>query len=100
MPPTVLPEVTPDTGQLDETKDDLDPGFAVICWDDPVNLMDYVTHVFQKVFAWQRQKAEHHMMEVHTKGRSLLARESHERAEHYVHQLHRYGLHATMEKGE
>jgi ATP-dependent Clp protease adaptor protein ClpS len=100
VPQPVLPEVTPDIGVKDETKDDLDPGYLVICWDDPVNLMDYVTHVFQKVFGWQRQKAEHHMLEVHTQGKSLLTRESLEKAEHYVHQLHGYGLHATMESGE
>lgn len=95
-----MPEVVPDTGARDASHEALDPGFTVICWDDPVNLMEYVTHVFRKVFGWPRQKAEHHMMEVHTQGRSVLARESHERAEHYVHQLHRYGLHATMEREE
>src|SRR6185436_7614451 len=99
MPQPVMPEVTPDIGVQDETKDDLDPGYLVICWDDPVNLMDYVTHVFQKVFGWQRQKAERHMLEVHNQGKSLLTRESLEKAEHYVHQLHHYGLHATMESG-
>ena len=30
--------------------------------------------------------------------KSVLARESMERAEHYVHQLHNYSLHATMER--
>ena len=100
MAQTILPEVTPETGQQDKPKDDLDPGFMVICWDDPVNLMDYVTHVFQKIFGWPRAKAEHHMLEVHEQGKSLLTRESLEKAEHYVHQLHRYGLHATMERGQ
>jgi ATP-dependent Clp protease adaptor protein ClpS len=90
--PTQVPEV-----RTEETED-LDPGFLVVCWNDPVNLMDYVTHVFQVVFNWQRQKAEHHMLEVHNRGRSVLTREGREKAEHYVHQLHRYGLHATMEQ--
>ena len=100
MPQPVLPEVMPGKGQQDKPKDDLDPGFLVICWNDPVNLMDYVTHVFQKVFGWQRPKAERHMLEVHQQGKSLLTREPLEKAEHYVHQLHRYGLHATMEQGQ
>jgi len=100
MPAPALPHVTPDIEKKDQPTDDLDPGFLVICWDDPVNLMDYVTHVFQKVFGWRRPKAERHMLEVHTQGKSLLTRESLERAEHYVHQLHRFGLHATMERGE
>ena len=80
--------------------EELDPGYLVICWDDPVNLMDYVTHVFQKVFRWPKEKAEKHMLEVHKKGKSLLTREGFEKAEHYVHQLQGYGLHATMERDQ
>ena len=76
---------------------DLDKGFFVICWDDPVNLTDYVTHVFQTVFGWDKKKAEFHMLEVHNKGKSVLVRESMEKAEHYVHELHKYSLQATLE---
>ena len=92
MAATAEPLVLPDIGQDDDTKskDDLEPGYSVICWDDPVNLMDYVTHVFQVVFGWQKQKAEFHMLQVHNQGKSLLTRESLERAEHYVHQLQKY----------
>ncbi len=95
-PVVVAPEIESD--QESRPRDTLDPGYLVICWNDPVNLMVYVTHVFQVVFGWQRQKAEHHMLEVHNKGRSLLARETLERAEFHVHQLQEYGLHATMER--
>jgi ATP-dependent Clp protease adaptor protein ClpS len=97
-----MPEVLPDIDREEKTgsKSDLEPGFLVICWNDPVNLMDYVTHVFQIVFGWQRQKAELHMRQVHDQGKSVLTRESMERAEHYVHQLQRYSLHATMEHDE
>jgi len=76
----------------------LDPGYLVICWDDPVNLMDYVTHVFQTVFGWSKARAEKHMLEVHNNGKSVLTRETLERAEHYVHELQKYSLHATMER--
>lgn len=69
----------------------------VIVWNDPVNLMHYVTHVFMKVFGWNKTKAEQHMLQVHEKGRSVVARESLERAEFYVHQLQKYTLQATME---
>jgi ATP-dependent Clp protease adaptor protein ClpS len=102
MAAIATPEVLPDISQEEETgsKSDLEPGFLVICWNDAVNLMDYVTHVFQIVFGWQRQKAELHMLQVHKQGKSILARESMERAEHYVHQLQRYSLHATMERDE
>ncbi len=91
MEPGVI-ETTEEKG-----KSELEPGYLVICWNDPVNYMQYVTHVFQKVFGWPRQKAEFHMLQVHEQGKSILARESMEKAEHYVHQLQKYTLHATME---
>jgi ATP-dependent Clp protease adaptor protein ClpS len=100
MSKTAMPEVAPEVVPAPQTdpKENVDSGYLVICWDDPVNHMDYVTHVFQVVFGWTRAKAESHMLQVHQQGRSVLVRETQERAEHYVHQLHRYSLHATMEK--
>ncbi len=86
--------------QDEKSKSGLEPGYLVVCWNDPVNYMAYVTHVFQKVFGWPRQKAEFHMLQVHEQGKSVLTRESMERAEHYVHQLQKYTLHATMERDE
>jgi len=100
MMATAAPMVLPDLEREQESRphEELEPGYLVICWDDPVNLMDYVTHVFQRVFRWTKPKAEYHMLQVHEQGRSVLTRESMERAEHYVHQLHQYGLKATMER--
>ena len=69
------PVVKPDREQDTKSKDDLEPGYLVVCWNDPVNFMDYVTHVFQKVFGWQRQKAELHMMQVPNYAKSVLGRE-------------------------
>src|SRR5207249_4995245 len=62
MTETVEPAVLPDSEQEQQskTRSELEPGYLVICWDDPVNLMDYVTHVFQVVFGWAKQKAEFH----------------------------------------
>jgi len=100
MAATATPQVVPGEQEKVQTTEGLEPGYMVICWDDPVNFQEYVTHVFQKVFGWPRAKAEHHMLEVHTKGKSLLIRTSLEKAEHYVHQLHRFGLQATMERAE
>jgi ATP-dependent Clp protease adaptor protein ClpS len=94
--PLVLPDLEQDTSTRSD--DDLDRGWLVICWNDPVNYMNYVTHVFQRVFGWNRQKAEHHMLQVHKQGKSVLVRETMEKAEHYVHQLQQYRLHATMEQ--
>jgi ATP-dependent Clp protease adaptor protein ClpS len=102
MVETATPEVRP--GRIHEAEDKprsgLEPGYLVICWNDPVNYMAYVTHVFQIVFGWARKKAEFHMLQVHEQGKSVLARESMEKAEHYVHQLQKYTLHATMERDE
>src|SRR3954467_6364164 len=98
MPETVEPLTLPHIDEETVTKETDAPGYLVICWDDPVNLMDYVTHVFQKVFGWPKGKAEYHMRQVHETGKSVLIRESLEKAEHYVHQLQRYSLHATMER--
>jgi len=102
MAGTATPEIAPGIVQTtaDKPKSGLEPGYLVICWNDPVNYMHYVTHVFQVVFGWPRKKAEFHMLQVHEQGKSVLARESMEKAEHYVHQLQKYSLHATMERDE
>jgi ATP-dependent Clp protease adaptor protein ClpS len=102
MPPIAEPMTNPQPVIEQDTRsaDELAPTYYVICWNDPVNLMAYVTHVFMKLFGWDRQKARKHMLEVHKKGKSVLARESAEKAEFYVHELQKYKLHATMEAVE
>ena len=96
--PVTLPD--PVIRQKIRPDEDRAPTYHVICWNDPVNLMVYVTHVFMKIFGWNRQKAAKHMKEVHEKGKSVLVREGAEKAEFYVHQLQNYKLHATMESAE
>lgn len=96
--PITLP--TPGIVEATRTRDLLGPTYHVICWNDPVNLMVYVTHVFRQVFGWDEAKARQHMLEVHEKGRSVLVREGVEKAEFYVHQLQQYRLQATMEPAE
>jgi ATP-dependent Clp protease adaptor protein ClpS len=102
MPSVVEPITIPRPVIKKKPKSDDEPAptYYVICWDDPVNFMDYVTHVLMKIFGWNKQKAEKHMMEVHEKGKSVLVREGAEKAEFYVHQLQNYKLHATMEPAE
>jgi ATP-dependent Clp protease adaptor protein ClpS len=78
----------------------LDVPWNVIVHNDPVNLMTYVTRVFQMVFGFSLEKAEEHMMEVHQKGQSLLWSGARERAEAYVQQLHGHLLLATLEKSQ
>ena len=79
-------------------EEELDVPWQVVVHNDPVNLMTYVTMVFQRVFGYPREKAERHMLEVHHKGRSILWSGMRERAELYVQQLHGYLLLATLEK--
>ena len=76
----------------------LDIPWQVVVHNDPVNLMSYVTMVFQRVFGYPRDKAEKHMLEVHHNGRSILWSGMREPAELYVQQLHGYLLLATLEK--
>jgi len=83
-----------------ETRSDeaVDLPWQVVVHNDPVNLMSYVTMVFQKVFGFPREKAERHMLEVHQKGRSIVWSGLRERGELYVQQLHGYLLLATIER--
>ncbi len=80
------------------SEEDLDLPWQVVVHNDPVNLMSYVTMVFQRVFGYPRERAERHMLEVHQNGRSILWSGMRERAELYVQQLHGYLLLATLEK--
>lgn len=89
-----------ETTPKSQTTEQLESGYLVICWNDPVNLMPYVTHVFQSVFGWDKTRAERHMREVHEKGKSVLVRETFEKGEFYVHQLQKYSLQATLERDE
>jgi len=91
---TVEPTIEKET----RSEEDLDLPWQVVVHNDPVNLMSYVTMVFQKVFGYPREKAERHMLEVHHKGRSVLWAGMREPAELYVQQLHGYLLLATLEK--
>src|SRR5262245_34941592 len=94
-------ELTLENPQLDEqvhVDEALDLPWQVVVHNDPVNLMTYVTMVFQKVFGYPREKAERHMLEVHQNGRSVLWGGLRERAELYVEQLHGYLLLATLER--
>ncbi len=87
-----------DTLTLTRTTPSLDVPWNVIVHDDPVNLMDYVTMVLMRVFGHEAAVAERMMMEVHTKGKSVVWSGGREKAEFYVQQLHSHQLKATMEK--
>jgi ATP-dependent Clp protease adaptor protein ClpS len=74
--------------------------WVTVVWNDPVNLMSYVTFVFQKYFGYARAKAEKLMLEVHHDGRSVVSTGSREEMERDVQAMHEYGLWATMQKAE
>jgi ATP-dependent Clp protease adaptor protein ClpS len=84
----------PDVGEVVEP----DIPWIVIVWNDPINLMSYVTWVFQKLFGYPKTKAEKLMWDVHTKGKAVVASGSKEECEIHVAALHGYGLWATMQK--
>jgi len=90
--------VAPTIEKETRAEEELDLPWQVVVHNDPVNLMSYVTMVFQRVFGYPRDKAERHMLEVHHKGRSILWSGMREPAELYVQQLHGYLLLATIEK--
>lgn len=80
--------------------EDLEPDvpWIVIVWNDPINLMSYVTWVFQTLFGYPRAKAEKLMMDVHTKGKAVVSSGPRDKAESDVARLHAHGLWATMQK--
>jgi ATP-dependent Clp protease adaptor protein ClpS len=81
-----------------DERTEVDPPWIVIVWNDPINLMSYVTWVFQKLFGYSREKAEKLMMDVHTKGKAVVANGSRDKCESDVARLHAHGLWATMQK--
>ena len=90
--------------RLDETDtDDVvspDRPWLVIVWNDPINLMSYVTFVLQKLFGYSREKATKLMLDVHHKGKAVVTSGTRERAELDVFRLHEHGLWATMEQSD
>ena len=77
---------------------DPDRPWITIVWNDPINLMSYVTHVFMTVFGYEKPKAEKLMLDVHHRGRAVVSSGTRERMELDVHVLHGYGLWATLEQ--
>nr|WP_066518704.1 ATP-dependent Clp protease adapter ClpS [Curtobacterium ammoniigenes] len=70
--------------------------WMTIVWDDPVNLMSYVTYVFQSYFGYSRPRAERLMRQVNDEGRAVVATGPREAMERHVDALHGYGLQATV----
>lgn len=96
------PETMPETGseQRERTVVEPAPPWQTVVWDDPVNLMSYVTYVFQTHFGFDRARAEELMMLVHNSGSAVVAEGAREAMEMHVEALHGYGLWATVRQAE
>ncbi|MBV9951163.1 MAG: ATP-dependent Clp protease adapter ClpS [Acidimicrobiia bacterium] len=77
-----------------------DRPWIVLVWNDPINLMSYVTFVFQKLFGYSLEKATSLMLDVHEKGRAVVSNGPREKAEVDVLRLHEHGLWATMQQDD
>ena len=98
--PGVLPASSPET-DVDTDVDEqaaADRPWVTIVWNDPVNLMSYVTYVLQKLFGFSLEKAEKLMLDVHHKGKAIVSSGSREKMEYDASRLHEYGLWATVSK--
>lgn len=81
-----------------DSADQVDTPWVTIVWDDPVNLMNYVTYIFQKLFGYSETHATKLMMQVHTEGKAVVSSGSRESMEVDVTKLHAAGLWATMQQ--
>ena len=77
-------------------EEERDRPWIVVVWNDPVNLMSYVTFVFQKLVGYSREKATKLMLQVHNEGKAVVSSGTREKAEHDVARLHAHGLWATL----
>ena len=90
--PVEIREPADESSELDERP------WVVLVWNDPINLMSYVTLVFQKLFGYSRSKATRLMLQVHNEGKAAVSTGTREKAELDVSRLHAYGLWATMQQ--
>lgn len=100
--PTVMTSAAPLTVERTEAAErtEEDRPWVVIVWNDPINLMSYVTYVLQKLFGYSKEKATKLMLDVHEKGKAVVSSGPREQAELDVFRLHEHGLWATMQHDE
>jgi ATP-dependent Clp protease adaptor protein ClpS len=72
--------------------------WITLVWNDPVNLMSYVSYVFRSYFGFSRAEADKRMLQVHTEGRAVVATGTREEMERHVEAMHDFGLRATLQK--
>jgi ATP-dependent Clp protease adaptor protein ClpS len=79
---------------------ELEQPWVTLVWNDPVNLMTYVSYVFRSYFGFDRAEAERRMLLVHNAGRAVVATGSREEMERHVEAMHDFGLWATLSKAD
>ncbi|SMQ68210.1 ATP-dependent Clp protease adaptor protein ClpS [Agreia sp. VKM Ac-1783] len=72
--------------------------WITLVWNDPVNLMSYVSYVFRSYFGFSKAEAERRMLQVHTEGRAVVASGTREEMERHVEAMHGFGLWATLQR--
>src|SRR5690606_19171142 len=93
-------QATPEAVEYTEILEAEDRPWVTVVWDDPVNLMHYVTYIFQKLFGYSKAKATELMLQVHNEGKAVVSSGSRDKMEHDVRRLHAAGLWATMQRDE
>ncbi|GAA5029910.1 ATP-dependent Clp protease adapter ClpS [Microbacterium fluvii] len=93
-----MPLAAPELDDLTIAQDAVDPArpWQTVVWDDPVNLMSYVTYVFREYFGFPRERAEQLMLAVHHEGHAVVAEGAREQMELHARAMHEYGLWATV----
>ncbi|MGH6656886.1 MAG: ATP-dependent Clp protease adapter ClpS [Actinocrinis sp.] len=87
----------PDVRDEQETVEETDRPWSTIVWNDPINLMSYVTYVFESYYGYPKTKAHKLMLDVHHRGKAVVAHGSREEMERDVSAMHSYGLWATLQ---
>ena len=95
MTTTAPQEVLDPNLDMDE---ELSTPWVVLVWNDPINLMSYVTLVLQKLFGYSKEKATKLMMQVHNDGKAVVSSGTRSESERDVFRLHEHGLWATMQQ--
>lgn len=98
--PVETAPVKTDPVKTPQTTQQRDTPWITLVWNDPVNLMSYVTLVFRRLFGYNLQKATSLMLDVHHKGRAVVSSGSREQMEHDVARLHAAGLWATLQQDQ
>lgn len=94
----MAPLATPDLERDVESASRVDPmrPWQTVVWNDPVNLMSYVAHVFREYFGFSRERAQQLMLAVHHDGHAVVAEGAREQMELHAQAMHDYGLWATV----